>query len=151
MSDALTNSIITAVLSGLVSGIGVALLNYVLTRKKTDAEIQKIQAEAQKARAETDKIVAELKNVSATVSYTLADTAEQILFDGKSHIDGFDIKGAEGQFWTGTGTASKPISPKGQGLLKFEDGGVLNVQRTNTEGRFELIFQRYISKAKSMQ
>jgi len=147
VGDAITNSIV-AVVAGLVSGTGVALLNHVLSRKKTQAEIQKVQAEAQKTRAETDKILAEIKNVSAAVSYSLADSTEVILFDGTERIDGFDVRGREGTFWTGFGAESKPASPKGQGELKFEDGGVLNVQRKNTEGRFELWFQRYIYKGK---
>jgi hypothetical protein len=143
MSDPLTTSIITAVISGLVGGTGVALLNNLLNKRKTNAEIQKVQAEAEKTSAETEKIKAELRTVTATVSYTLANSAEELLIDGRSHIDGFDVKGSEGQFWDNN---SQPISPKGRGELKFEDGGVLNVKRTNTDGRFELLFQRYIYK-----
>ena len=142
MNPVLTNSIVVAGLSGLLSGIAVAILTYVLSKKRTDAEISNMKAQADKARAETDKILAELKNVSATVSYTLADAAEQILVGGTSSLDGFDVKGADGQIWTGTGKDSKPISPKGEGQLMFEEGA-LNVKRTNTFGRFELLFQRY--------
>lgn len=141
MADANSTSIAIAVISGVVGGSGVAILNYILNRKKTETEIQKM-------RAETDKINAEIKNLSATVSYSLSDSAEQIIFDGKARIDGFDIKGAEGQFWTGIGKDAKTTSPKGHGTLRFEEGGILNIQRTNIEGRFELWLQRYFYNRK---
>jgi hypothetical protein len=140
MSDPLTTSIITAVVSGLVGGTGVALLSNFLNKRKTNAEIQKLQADAEKSRAESEKIKAEI----ATVTYTISASPEEILIDGRSTIDGFDVKGSGGKFW---GNNSQPITPEGQGYLKFEDGGVLNVQRTNTDGRFELLFQRYIYKS----
>jgi hypothetical protein len=147
MNPVLTNSIVVAGLSGLLSGVAVALLTYFLSRKRTDAEIGNLKAQADKAMAETDKIRAELKNVSATVSFNLPSGAEQILVDGKSGLDGFDVKGSEGQFWVGSGKDAKPTSPMAEGKLKFEEGA-LNVQRDNTEGRFELRFIRYIYKGK---
>src|ERR1700730_15394711 len=133
---------VAAILTGLVSVVGNGVLNYFVNRRKTQAEIQKVQAEAQKTRAETDKILTEIKSVSANVSYSLAAPTEDILFDGTARIDGFDVKGAEGNFWKG----SEPTSPKGRGELRFENGGILNVHRDNTQGRFELLFQRYIYK-----
>jgi len=139
MSDPLASSIITAVVSGLVGGTGVALLTNFLNKRKTNAEIQKWQAEAEKTAAETQKIKSEL----ATVSYTISASPEEVIIDGRSGIDGFDVKGSEGQFWSNN---SQPISPKGQGSLKFENG-VLNVQRTNTDGRYELLFLRYMYKS----
>jgi len=129
----MSNEIAVAVISGIMSGIGVALANYLINRKKVEVEIQKMKAE-------TDKIYAEIKNLSATVSYGLEDSFEQILFDGTHKIDGFDIKGSEGQHWKD----DKPITGKGNGVLKFEDFGVINLKRTNTDGRFELWVMKYI-------
>lgn len=130
------NSIITAVVSALLAGTGGAILTYIFGKKKTQAEIENLKAEAQKNRAEADKISAELKGV---LSYSLAASDEQILFDGTARIDGFDVRGNEGSFWAN----GKPTSSKGLGELTFEDGGILNVQRKNKDGRFELLFQRY--------
>jgi hypothetical protein len=144
VGDAVTTSIV-GIVSGLVSGGGVALLNHFLSRNRTQAEIQKVQAEAEKTRAETSKILAEVKSVSAAVSYSLGSIAEEILFQGTPQVDGFDVQGEEGNLWTADG---KPIGGKGLGELKFEDGGVLNVHRGNTEGRFELRFQRYTYRGK---
>ena len=145
MNPVLTNSIIVAGLSGLLSGVAVAILTYFLSKKKSDAEIANLKAQTDKAKAETDKILAEIKNVSATVSFNLPSAGEQILVDGRSGLIGFAVKGSGGQFWTGSGTSSTPISPKGEGQLKFEEGA-LNVERTNTVGRFELLFQQYMYK-----
>jgi len=141
VADTITT--IVTVASGLVSGTGVALLTYLLTRKKTQAEIKKVQAEAERTLAETERIRLEVKNLSGAVTYSLDSSAEEILFDGTQHVDGFDVKGKEGRLWTDD---SKPASEMGRGNLRFEDGGVLNVQRENIAGRFELWFQRYIYK-----
>jgi hypothetical protein len=104
--------------------------------------MQKVQVETQKTQTETDKIRTEIRSVSANVSDRLAAPTEEILFDGPARIDGFDVRGAEGNFWKG----SALTSAKGQGELKFEDGGILNILRGNTGGRFALYFQRYIFK-----
>ena len=66
MSETITTAIV-AVASGVVGGSGVALINHLFNRKKTQVEIQKIQAEVEKTRAETEKIHAEVKGVSAAV------------------------------------------------------------------------------------
>lgn len=137
MSDH-TSAIVTAIVSGLFSGVGVAVLTHLLSRKKTEAEIQKIRAESQKILAETAKITSEVQNLSVAVN-NLAGGPE-VLFDGSKDIDGFDVKGRESYVWDSQG---KPISSKGLGELKFEPGGILNLQRLNTDGRFELLFQRY--------
>ena len=129
----ITTTVVVAVISALMGGTGMTLLNYFFNRKKVEAEIQKMKAE-------TNKIYLEIKNLSDTVSYSLSDYSEKILFDARNKIDGFDIKGHEGQFWKD----NKRIGEIGRGYLRFEEGGVFNIQRTNTEGRFEIQLIRYI-------
>ena len=136
MLDASTTSIITAVIAALGGGAVAAILTYFLNRKKTVAEIQKLQAE-------TQKINVEVRNLSTTVD-SLSDAAEQIIFDGRVGVDGFSFKGAEAQHWTGRGENARAISPIGRGTLKFEEGKILNIQRTNTDGRYELYLLRYL-------
>jgi hypothetical protein len=145
MSETITTAIVT-VASGVVSGGGVAWINHIINRKKTQVEIQKLQAEVEKTRAETEKIHAEVKGVSAAV-YSLGGSPEEILLDGSKHLDGFDIKGNEGTLWTG-GDNNRPVGEKARGEVRFEDGGILNIQRKNTEGRYELWFQRYDYKGR---
>lgn len=140
------NPVITIVVA-LLAGVGGATATYFFSRKKMQAEIDNLRAEARKNQAEGDKIIAELKGASAEVSWSLAASAEQILFDGTQHIDGFDVEGREGNFWKD----NKAISPVGLGELQFEEGGVLNVQRRNKEGRFELWFRRYVYRGNEQQ
>ena len=40
------------------------------------------------------------------------------------------------------------MSARGEGSLIFEDGGILNIQRTNTEGRFEIVLIKYFYNGK---
>lgn len=74
--------------------------------------------------------------------------AEQIIYDSRGGIDGFDFRGQESQLWTGVGTDAKAISPKGHGALKLEGGGILDVQRIDTDGRFEVWLQRFSFEGK---
>jgi hypothetical protein len=134
MADASWPSIITALISAVVGGVSVAFINYFLNRKKTTAEVNKLVAETEKIRTEMNSLTQAVNN--------LADTNEKIVFDGRSAIDGFSIKGQGGQFWTGMGSEAKPISPRGEGTLSFE-GNVLNIQRANKEGRFEVSLKQY--------
>jgi hypothetical protein len=126
-------TILSAFISAVIGGLGVALLNYRLNREKLKAETGKILAE-------TEKIRTEISGLSATVAYSLPNTTERIVFDGRGRIDGFDVMGREGNYWHADG---KPASPIGRGAVAFEEGGILNIQRTNTDGRFELWLQRY--------
>jgi hypothetical protein len=125
--------IISALISALLGGVVVAIVTYYLNRDKTRAEIAKLIAETEKTRAE-------IRGLSATVNYAIAEPNEQIIFDGQQSVDGFAIKPKEGRFWFGPG---KPRGDKGEGSVKFESGGILNVHRTNTVGRFELLIQQY--------
>jgi hypothetical protein len=68
----------------------------------------------------------------------------RVVFDGRGNVDGFAVAGRPGTLWTGSWPKPKPIGNKGEGSLRFEPGGVLNVQRTNTDGRFELVLRRYV-------
>jgi hypothetical protein len=127
--------IVTALISAIFGGVVVALINHYLNREKSKAEIEKI-------RAETEKIQIEVRNLSATVSYAIADADEKIIFDGRRSIDGFAVRGNAGQFWSG-GKEPKATSERGEGTVKFEANGILNVQRTNRVGRYELYIQQY--------
>jgi hypothetical protein len=128
------SSIVTSLISAIFGGVVVALVNYYLNREKSRVEIEKI-------RAETEKIQAEIRNLSATVS-AIADANEKIIFDGRRSIDGFAVRGNAGQFWSG-GKEAKATSDRGEGTVKFEGNGILNVQRTNKVGRYELYIQQY--------
>jgi CAP12/Pycsar effector protein, TIR domain len=56
------------------------------------------------------------------------------LYDSSKNFRPFHFEGVRGQMWEG----KKPISPKGEGSLRSEEGGVLRIERSNTDGRFEI-------------
>jgi hypothetical protein len=139
MADASLPAIISPLVTALIGGVSVAIISYLLNRKK-------IKAETERVVAETDKIRAEINTLTQAVD-NLSDSTEKIIFDGRSTIDGFAIRGKGGQFWTGRGSEAKPVSPKGEGTLSFE-GSIFNIQRTNTEGRYEVYLQQYVYNEK---
>jgi hypothetical protein len=126
-------SIIPSLVSGVIGGVVVAIVNHLLTRRKTEAEIKKLEAE-------TTKILAETKQMIGAVSYELATTGERVIYDSTKGYAQNDFQGKEGRFYVD----NKPSGPKGLGTLAVEEGGVLNIQRTNTAGRFEVRLQRYL-------
>jgi hypothetical protein len=50
-----------ALISSLIGGVAVAVVTQLSTRKRTQAEVRKIDAEAERTRAETAKVLNELK------------------------------------------------------------------------------------------
>lgn len=130
-----------SLLSALVGGVVVAIVNHLFTRRKTDAEAKKLEAEADKIRVETQKLVDEMAGIASTVrevSYKLGDAVEKALYDGSAHIDGADFRGEGDRFF-----GEPKERPKGAGSLKF-DQGVLSIQRSNTGGRFRTTLLKYV-------
>jgi LytS/YehU family sensor histidine kinase len=76
MPQANTFTLLSALISGVVSGVLVALLNYWLTRKKTLAEIKFIEMQAEKIQRELSLSV---DNISAAVAYKSAGSTERII------------------------------------------------------------------------
>jgi hypothetical protein len=144
-SDILT--LITSIISGVIGGVIVAIVNHYLTRTKMEAEIGKLEAETEKIRAETKVIVSSVENLSATVDYKLDHTAEEVIYDSSKRFDPYDFRGVEGQFWNVK--EKRFTGPKGTGMLLIEEdmavkgGMVLNIKRTNTEGRYEVWLQKF--------
>jgi len=77
-----TSIIITALISGLLSGIVITTLNYFLNKKKTDAEITKLKAE-------TEKLIHETRNLSNKIEENLLDYEEKVIYNNQSpdHFD----------------------------------------------------------------
>lgn len=140
MNNADKLNILNLLLSGLLSGIVVAILNYLLTRRKTKAEIEKLELEAEKIRME---IRNNAVNLSASVSYQLSNKTEQVIYSSNDRDIGFDFKGNEGQIWGTVDGKDIPMTPKGMGTLKI-DNGILSIQRANTDGRYEAHLQTYL-------
>lgn len=147
--------VVAALLSGVISGVIVAVLNYFLTKKKTTAEVTKLEVETEKLRLEIQKLGVDLTKsaeaVTATVGYQLARATEQIIYSSKQRQLGFDFSGRGGQIWKRVGDKDVPMTPKGEGTLNFAQGGILDIQRTNTDGRFEIWLQNYTQEGKEQE
>jgi len=61
-----------------------------------------------------------------------------MIYDGRMGADGADFSGQGERFY-----GEPKERPKGAGALRIE-GGVLNIQRTNTAGRFRVTLLRYV-------
>jgi hypothetical protein len=137
----------SAWLTGIISGVVVALFNYFLGRRKTSAEVKKLEIEAEKIRLEAEKLRKELsantENI-ASIGYKLSNALERILYDSNKVGDiGFDFKGQGGKLYKRNEKGKDiPITPEGVGSISF-DKGIINIERTNTEGRYEIWLQSY--------
>jgi hypothetical protein len=138
-------------ISGLTSGLLVAIFNFILSKRKVNAEIKKMEAETLKIQLEASKINKELlSNIEgfASATYNLPKASEWIIYDSaKSKAIGYDFKGKEGKLYN---QHNKAISDFGTGTLDIEND-VLILRRTNTIGRFELWLQTYIWKNQQTQ
>lgn len=90
--------IITSLISSIIGGLLVAVVNHFFTRKKTQAETEKLKAEADKIKAEAEKVRVEIGRLNTTVeeaSYLVAATTEQVVYDGTkvTGIEDYDIIG----------------------------------------------------------
>jgi len=133
-------NVVVSLITGLLGGVVVAVLNHLFTRKKTAAETRKLEAETSKIRAETEVMLREIENLSEAVQ-RLGDTAERVIYDATKSCSRYDFRDVEGRMWSSE--ENKFVGPKGKGLLRIEEGGILNIERTNTEGRFEIWLEKY--------
>lgn len=70
--------IAVALISSVVGGILVAIVNHLFTRKRTEAEADKIKAEAEKLRAEAEKIKSEIFQASKEISRASTETKDAV-------------------------------------------------------------------------
>jgi hypothetical protein len=124
------------VIAGLLSGFLVAFANHLFTKKKTVAEVEKLQAEAGLIRAQAEEITGKLKNLSDQVDYKLPEAArgnETILYTSDIS-DSFDFRLAR--------------IDSAEGELEVKEG-ILYIRRTNTAGRLQIWLEsyRYVGRA----
>jgi hypothetical protein len=81
----MSDEVIASLISSLVGGLLVAIVNYLLTRGKTNAEIDKLHAEAEKMRVEAKQMQ---KNTDEIASYVVK---EEMIYDGRKGITGYDL------------------------------------------------------------
>lgn len=133
MSPDVFSGLISGV-TGLVSGIVVALANHWLTKRKTAAEIEKLHAEAELTRAQakqiTENLSSSITNLSDKVSYRLPEVAqinETIVYTSeKSDVFDFRVHKVD----------------NAEGELTIKDG-ILYISRTNTLGTMQIWLESY--------
>src|SRR5262249_30446070 len=93
-----------------------------------------------------DPVVTNLESSVASACYYIRQRIQELgsvvkpnvtLYDSSKDFIPFHFLGVRVQLWKD----NKPISPKGEGSLRFEEGGVLRIERSNTDGRFEIRLQ----------
>lgn len=139
-------SLVLSILSGVLGGVVVTIVNYFLNKNKTNAEIGKIKAETDLIIAETNaKTASNMDSLSASLIYKLDNATEQVIYDSATKGKYQPFVGTEGRFWSSK--ENQYVGPKGLGKLTPEeskkDGLILNIQRTNTDGRFAVELKQY--------
>lgn len=68
---------------------------------------------------------------------------ESVVYNNTSGNLGFDFAGSTGRIYDG----NKPITEVGEGELRI-DKGIINIERYNTDGRYELYLRKYMLGAR---
>jgi len=131
----MSNEIIIGLISTVVGGSIVALINYLLTKRKTDAEIENLRAQSNKLKSETPKTASD--SVERANYYRSAGTDEVLIYDGRKGIEDFDIRGY------GEIINESQNKTAARGRLSTSNG-ILILERTNNEGRYLIELERYI-------
>jgi hypothetical protein len=66
---------------------------------------------------------------------------EIVIYDSARICNRSDFQGKQGKRWSDT--EHRSVGPEGEGILTVLEGGILSVERTNREGRFEIWLHRY--------
>jgi len=75
-----------------------------------------------------------LQAKQAIRDYTKILAAQKVIYDTSDVLRPFDFRSQGGSFWKD----NKPSSPKGTGVVNYMPDGVIELLRTNNEGRFEI-------------
>lgn len=118
------------VISGLVSGFLVAFTNHLFTKRKTAAEIEKLQAEAELTRAQAKQLTENLNNLSDKVGYKLpeATQANETILYTSDVSDSFDFR------------VAKIDNADGEVDVKE---GIIYIRRANTQGTLQVWLDSY--------
>jgi hypothetical protein len=133
--------VLISMVSGLLGGLIVAIVNHFFTRRKTHAETEKLIAETKRINLEIQKMSSEVGGISSTVQEVkdkLIQVNEKIIYDGSVYCDGADFMGQGDRLY-----GEPKEKPKGGGSFKVENA-VINIQRTNADGRYRITLLRYL-------
>lgn len=134
----MTSEIIASLISAIVDGLLVAVVNHMFTRKKTEAEVKKLEMEARKIEVETTKILTEFGKLSTTIK----DGNYRIIYDGRQNADAGDFDSKAEKLPNSDDAAA-------QGLFSVKENA-LSIERQNTTGRFQIFLRKYYYDGKEL-
>ena len=117
----------------LASSVIATIFGYFLNSRKTKAEIAKLKAE-------TDKIIVETQSISLKVNTALAPANFDAIYYDWSAPTGFDFQVEKSKEYDDKD--KKEFGVKGEGRFEIKNN-VINIDRTNMEGRFGLLLKSY--------
>ena len=79
------SQVVSALITSIIGGIVVALVNYLLTRRKTNAEIRQIELNNEKTRLEIQQLKSELQKVYKRLVDTLELGSKKISMVEETH------------------------------------------------------------------
>lgn len=130
MPEGLVVSLITSIIGGLL----VAVVNHLFTARRTTAEADKLRAEAQKVQAETEEIRARtgklttaFEKLGASVDYVAPKANELVVYDGTRGMEGYDVD----------------VVRKSKGSRHEFVDGVLAIRRASRSGIYQLQLTKY--------
>ena len=80
--------ILVSLISSIIGGVLVAVINLIFAKNRTNAETKKFLAETDKIKAETEKIRYEIEKLYSNFA---SSAQEKIIYDGTKGINGYDI------------------------------------------------------------
>lgn len=132
---------VTTILLSLGSSVITAGITTLINSSKTKAEVAKIKAE-------TDQIILATKNLSTQVSSAMAPTSFDEVYYNGSNISQFDFDiEKKKEYDDSTG---KEIGDKASGNFSIINN-MINIERTNTQGRFNVTLKNYIIENNSQE
>jgi hypothetical protein len=130
------------------AALAVALFQYITTRPKLKLEIQKLRKEIDNLSEDQKTTSESLSEVQKALSEQIPIYPnEQIVYQNLSGSIGHDFRGNGGKIYEGT----TPISDTGRGTLSFLDPGIINIDRENKEGRYEIYLRSYMVGAQKRE
>jgi len=123
----------TTILLSLGSSILTAGVTTFFNKNKTEAEVAKIKAE-------TDKILAETKSLSTQVSQVNPSNNFDVIYYDGSEPSAFDFDVEKNKEWDNT--TKKEVGEIAAGNFTIFNK-VISIERTNTQGRFNLLLKKY--------
>jgi hypothetical protein len=134
-------------LAAALAAVIIAAFNYLTSRPKLKLEMEKLQKEienlSENTRTNSDSISEMQKNVLPGSIYS----DEVVVYNNSSGNLGFDFVGTENYRYEG----DERIPGKAAGEVKYLDKGIINIERSNSEGRYELYLRSYTLGARKSE